>query len=272
MTFTVDQVPLLVTRRIESLTADLPDGYSEILRHLLNNEAKMLRPTLTFLAGNAISYSSVPEPADESELMVYSPDNYLVDAATAIELTHISSLYHDDIIDQDDFRRGVESANKKFGVGKALIAGDYLFAMALELTEHIGNRATQTLIKAFRKMCYGQIYEITREIETMDQYYELIDHKTVALIEGAVELGLIAVSPLPAESEFFSKWLNFAQNFGRAFQIADDRRDNPELLQKVGVNDSQLQNYLDRAQSAASKLSNPRTEVELQHLIDKISK
>jgi geranylgeranyl pyrophosphate synthase len=245
----------LITERIIELTETQPSGIPELLQHLLNTKAKMLRPTLTFLAAGV-------DLADER--VWQEVPARLVDAGAAIELVHISSLYHDDIIDSDDFRRGVSSANAEFGVPKALIAGDFLFALALDLAVNLSFASVRILTEAFRKMCYGQMFEITRTVETLDQYYELIDHKTVQLMISAVKLGLELNENGENESD---AWSEFTFNFGRAFQLADDRRDNAEVLERVGADWAEFESYSSRARRAAGRFSNPRLTETLQTLI-----
>jgi heptaprenyl diphosphate synthase len=246
------RINTLITDRIIDLTAAQPSGIPELLQHLLNSRAKMLRPTLTFLAAGV----------DLEDLRAVPPS--LVDAGAAIELVHISSLYHDDIIDSDDFRRGVSSANAEFGIPKALIAGDFLFALALDLAVNLSYASVRILTEAFHKMCYGQMFEITRTVDTLYQYYDLIDHKTVQLMISAVKLGL----ELNPNSEIQrDAWLDYAFNFGRAFQLADDRRDNAEVLERVGADAAEFDLHRSRARQAAARFSSPRLTEALQTLI-----
>jgi heptaprenyl diphosphate synthase len=248
----------LITNRIIELTDAQPSGIPLLLQHLLNTKAKMLRPTLTFLAAGS----------DLTDERVWQDvPARLIDAGAAIELVHISSLYHDDIIDSDDFRRGVSSANAKFGIPKALIAGDFLFALALDLAINLGFTSVQILTEAFRKMCFGQMFEITRTIENLEQYYKLIDNKTVQLMLSAVKLGLELNPEREAEADL---WLEFTFNFGRAFQLADDRRDHAEVLERVGADGAEFDYYSARAVGVAAEFRKAGLAETLKTLVKQL--
>ncbi len=115
----------------------------EAARLLLEAGGKRFRPTLVFLAGH------FGDPTDPR----------LVGAAVAIELTHLSTLYHDDVMDEAEIRRGARSANARYGNKVAILTGDYLFARASEVTAGLGTEATAVLARAIARLVEGQIRE-----------------------------------------------------------------------------------------------------------------
>jgi len=209
------------------------DKYLNIFTHLNNQTGKLIRPKIV------LSFAQLIEPKLENQ----SPESLqqfeqtVIDYATAIELTHISSLFHDDIIDHDDFRRGIQSVNKKYGLEKALISGDLLFADALFLVQN-HTTSTKILNTAFSKMCYGQMFELMEEIDNKDKYYTLIANKTTALFQAAGQLGmLVNQNYSPEQIKTFHTWL---YGYGLAFQIADDLDDDPELLKSLDIGEKDL--------------------------------
>jgi geranylgeranyl pyrophosphate synthase len=209
-----ENVANLVNNHILKLINQYPDNFKPILTQILTTKAKMVRPSLVEFAFNTLQLQSENPPSfgenpPSAEGVAGLPDGVvdkaLLNAMTAIELTHISSLYHDDIIDGDDIRRGVASVNAEFGEAKALIGGDIVFSLALKCLKDLPNEATQILATAFDKMCQGQMIELVEQIYTLDQYLNLIHLKTGALIEAAIELGiLVAQSEIPNQVD--SDW------------------------------------------------------------------
>lgn len=182
---------------------------SETSTHLLRAGGKRIRPTLVM-----ISSRSGDNAGEDSDL-----------AAAAVELVHLATLYHDDVIDQTDTRRGVPTAHSKWGSEIAVLAGDYLFARACELGAQAGGEVPAILSRSLADVCEGQIAEmeavgdIGRPVE---HYLETIRRKTAALFRAACELGAATAG---APEDVRSNLIAYGENLGIAFQIIDDLLD-----------------------------------------------
>lgn len=199
----------LVQEEIELVLQNLTDEVevqeplkSKLLQ-LLNAPSKHIRPLISFLYLKALGIV-----IDETQILYQS----------AIELVHNASLIHDDVIDESEKRRGVETLNSKFGNKLAVISGDYLLSLALDKVLKIGS---VELVKMFSDtlavMSMGEInqYFSKFKIPTIEEYLEKSRQKTAKLFETA-----LCGSLLIANSK--ENGLEFAKNFGIAFQIRDD--------------------------------------------------
>jgi heptaprenyl diphosphate synthase len=181
----------------------------EAAGYLLAAGGKRLRPTLVLLAGHT------GDPGNPQ----------LVDAAVAIELTHLSSLYHDDVMDEAEVRRGARSANARYDNKVAVLTGDYLFARASEVTAGLGAEATRVLARAIARLVQGQIREVRGAApgeDPVEHYLAVLADKTGALIAAACRLG----GRLAGASENVVEALTeYGERVGRAFQLGDDLLD-----------------------------------------------
>jgi heptaprenyl diphosphate synthase len=181
----------------------------EAASYLVAAGGKRLRPTLVLLAGHT------GDPADPR----------LVGAAVAIELTHLSSLYHDDVMDEAEVRRGARSANARYDNKVAVLTGDYLFARASEVTAGLGTEATRVLARAIARLVQGQIREVRGPDPGEDQvehYLAVLADKTGALIAAACRLGgRLAGAP----ADVVEALTEYGERVGRAFQLGDDLLD-----------------------------------------------
>jgi heptaprenyl diphosphate synthase len=202
--------------RVEAALAtavDTADGFvAEAAGVLLTAGGKRFRPTCVLLAGH------LGDPDDPK----------LVPAAVAIELTHLSTLYHDDVIDEAELRRGTTSANARYGNLVAILTGDYLFARASEVTADLGPEATRILARTVARLVQGQIAEARGPQQGQDpveHYLAVLAEKTGALIGTACRLGaeLSGADPLAV-----SAVTEFGERLGVAFQLADDLLDIAE--------------------------------------------
>ena len=181
----------------------------EAAGYLVSAGGKRLRPTLVLLAGH------VGDPEADA----------LVGAAVAIELTHLSSLYHDDVMDEAEVRRGMRSANARFDNKVSILTGDYLFARASEVTAGLGTEATRVLARAIARLVEGQIREVRGPLDGEDpveQYLGVLADKTGALIAAACRLGGY-LSGAPPEA--VAALDEYGERVGRAFQLGDDLLD-----------------------------------------------
>lgn len=205
---------------IEATNASRYPFVSEPSTHLLMAGGKRLRPTLVVLASRAGTPGSLPTDL----------------AAAAIELVHLATLYHDDVIDGMATRRGVPTAQAKWGTEIAVLAGDYLFARACVLGAKAGGNVPTILAEAISKVCEGQIVEtaaLGNAQRTVEDYLETIGLKTAALFKASCDLGS-ATSGVDGGTR--DALVRFGESLGFAFQIVDDLLDivgDPETTGKV---------------------------------------
>ena len=146
--------------------------------------------------------------------------------ATALELIHTASLVHDDIIDTSKKRRGVETANSKYGAQIAVLVGDYLFAKAFQLVAEnsYGAEVTTILSKLVKNLCVGEIMQDRSlyEVPTLTEYYTRINLKTAIFLSSCCRLGAIVANMTEREIENLTA---YGSGLGLAFQIVDDLLD-----------------------------------------------
>ncbi|MDO5860491.1 short chain isoprenyl diphosphate synthase IdsA [Methanobrevibacter sp.] len=206
-----------ITKTIEEeLSTITPDNLSEASVYLTRAGGKMLRPALTLITAEAVGGNR---------------ENALKSAA-AIELIHTFSLIHDDIMDDDDMRRGMPSVHKVWGEDVAILAGDTLFSKAFEIiigtegtTSEQNNQSLATVADACVKICEGQASDMGFEDRfdvTEDEYMEMIFKKTGALIAAATKAGAIMGG---ATQEVIDAMYEYGRLIGLAFQIQDDYLD-----------------------------------------------
>ena len=206
--------------RVETLLRDVVRSdypfVDEASQHLVAAGGKRYRPLITLLAAAA---AGPPEPAAVARL---ADNDDVVRAAVAIELTHLSTLYHDDVMDEATVRRGAEAANHRWGNTVAILTGDFLFARASELTADLGTDATRILARTIAVLCEGQIRETVGPPEGGDllqHYLRVVAEKTGSLIATAGRLGATfggGINPVIADLT------RYAELFGVAFQLSDD--------------------------------------------------
>lgn len=175
-------------------------------RYLLEAGGKRVRPMLTLLAAQ-LGTGNNPQ---------------VITAAQAIEITHLASLYHDDVMDEAQMRRGVPSAQYVWGNSVAVLTGDLLFARASKLVASLGERAIKLQTDTFERLCLGQLHETIGprdDEDPIDQYIQVLSDKTGSLIAAAAQLGVI-FSNAPAEYE--QPVVIFGEKIGIAFQLIDD--------------------------------------------------
>lgn len=186
-----------------------PGMLEETSKYLLNAGGKRFRPMLVLVCGY---FGNAEDPR-------------LVTASVALELTHLASLYHDDVIDEGDSRRGIPSANARWDNTVAILTGDFLFARASEIMSELGNEPTRLLARTIATLCDGQIREVSlagRTDQTVDFYMGTIRRKTSALIATAARIGgLMSDAP----TEYLDILEGFGEELGTAFQLSDDIMD-----------------------------------------------
>jgi heptaprenyl diphosphate synthase len=200
--------------RVEALLLQTAGGsahplVAEASTHLARAGGKRLRPALVLIASHA------GEPGRRATDL----------AGAAIELVHLASLYHDDVIDQTVTRRGVPTVHSKWGVEVAVLSGDYLFACGCGLGAEAGGEVPAILARAIAEVCEGQIVEtasVGDTARTVEQYMATIGGKTAALFRAACELG---ATTSDADAQARAALVDYGEALGLAFQMVDDLLD-----------------------------------------------
>jgi len=200
-----DRMALVEQRLTEATQADTP-FLTEIAQHLLSAGGKRYRPLLAQVAAEL-----GPNLGDES-----------VEAGVAVELVHLGSLYHDDVIDEADSRRGKPSVNTNWSNTVAILAGDFLLARASEVAAPLGEEAVALIARTYAVLCEGQVSELVYADDLShgaDGYHTVIGGKTASLIRTSARLGAITGGADRDSVEAISEW---AWEMGMVFQITDD--------------------------------------------------
>lgn len=145
-----------------------------------------------------------------------------VEAGVAVELVHLGSLYHDDVIDEADTRRGKVSVNENWTNTIAILAGDFLLARASEVAAPLGTEAVGLIARTYATLCEGQVLELQLAGDLdhgPEEYYRVIGGKTASLIRTSARLGAMTGGADAETIEAISDW---AWEMGLVFQLADD--------------------------------------------------
>lgn len=178
----------------------------ETAHHLLAAGGKRLRPLLTLLT------AQYGDPTRQG----------VIAAAVACEITHLATLYHDDVMDEASLRRGVESANIRWGNTIAILTGDFLFAKSSDLLADLGPEAVRLQARTFERLVVGQIMEVQGPAsgqDLLEHYLKVVADKTGSLIAASARYGAM-VSGAPAD--ITDTVTLFGEKIGVAFQLADD--------------------------------------------------
>lgn len=199
---------------------------TEVASHLLSAGGKRVRPGFCIAASRVGGGDST---SDEAVL-----------GGAAVELVHLGSLYHDDVMDDANTRRTVESVNARWGNLRAILAGDFLLARASEIAAGLGTEVAGLLASTIARLCEGQVREL-QDAYNVDRseeaYVASIDGKTAALFATACRIGGIVAE---LERPTIDALTEFGHSYGMAFQIIDDVLDvtaTDEQLGKPAGND-----------------------------------
>ncbi|MBN2251152.1 MAG: polyprenyl synthetase family protein [Candidatus Altiarchaeota archaeon] len=188
---------------IEESLKGRPEKLYEASNHLSLAGGKMVRPMLCILSCRAVG--GRPEDAYRT--------------AAAVELIHTFTLIHDDIMDNDDLRRGRPSVHKIYGLPTAILAGDLLFSKAFEICDP---KAAGVLAKASSRICEGQEMDMSFEERPSvpeKEYLEMIEKKTAVLLSAAAQAGAVVGGGSPGQADALA---SYGTCLGMAFQIRDD--------------------------------------------------
>ena len=210
-------------RRVEPLlTANVVtgDGFLDsVTTHLIAAGGKRLRPLLALAAA-----TGGEREATHDDLL----------GAVAVELVHLASLYHDDVLDEATIRRNVESVNSRFGNLVAIVAGDYLLARSAAIAASLGTEIAGLLAETLARLCQGQVSEVRSAFQitrSHADYTTAIAGKTAALMSTSCRIGALTGGLAPDEVDALTE---YGHCFGMVFQIRDDILD-------ITATDGQLQ-------------------------------
>lgn len=179
---------------------------TEAARHLVHAGGKRFRPLLVLLAAQ---FGDAHAPG-------------IVPSAVVVELTHLATLYHDDVMDEAEVRRGVPSANARWDNSVAVLTGDFLFSKASHILADLGPEAVRIQAEAFERLVTGQILETVGPRDgrdPVDHYLEVIAGKTSSLIAVSCRFGAMMSG---ADESVVDIVTQYGERVGTAFQLADD--------------------------------------------------
>ncbi|MBX6721773.1 MAG: polyprenyl synthetase family protein [Dactylosporangium sp.] len=182
---------------------------TEAARHLVDAGGKRFRPLLVLLAAH-LGDADAPE---------------VVRSAVVMELTHLATLYHDDVMDEAQIRRGAPSANRRWSNSVAILVGDYLFSRAADLAADLGTEAVRIQARTFTRLVHGQIAETVGPRPGADpvaHYLQVIADKTGSLIATCAQFGAMFGK---APAEVVRAVAGYGETIGVAFQLSDDLLD-----------------------------------------------
>ena len=179
---------------------------NETSRHLVVAGGKRFRPLITILGS----------------LVGTGINDRVIKAAAVCELTHLATLYHDDVMDEAPLRRGVESANSRWGNSVAILTGDYLFAKMSQILAELGPEAVKLQADTFERLVIGQILETQGPgsyEDPLEHYLKVVADKTGSLIATSLRFGSMFAGGTKEEIDTLTE---FGEKIGIAFQLADD--------------------------------------------------
>lgn len=190
----------------ESVSVD--DGFlASVTRHLIDAGGKRIRPIL------AVASAAAGDAEISREVLL---------AGAAVELVHLASLYHDDVMDDADRRRNVESVNARWGNLVAIVAGDFLLAKAAGIAARLGQDIAELLADTLSLLCTGQILEVQSAYSlnrTRSSYFEAISGKTASLMATSCRIGASAAG---LSESHINAVTEIGHSLGMVFQIRDD--------------------------------------------------
>ena len=197
----------VVESRLREAVASTDALADSASRHLVEAGGKRARPMLTLLAASLGHHPTDPR---------------VVEAAVVVELTHLASLYHDDVMDSAPTRRGAPAAHQVWGNNVAILTGDLLFARASNLVADLGPEAVRIQAATFERLCLGQLHETVGprpDEDPVAHYLRVLSDKTASLIATAGRFGALFAG---ADAATVDVLVRYGEDVGVAFQLADD--------------------------------------------------
>lgn len=183
---------------------------TELSAHLVEAGGKRVRPALCLIASQVHEPDSAPARPEA------------VQGAVAVELVHIGTLCHDDVLDNAETRRSAPSVNAKWGNQRAILAGDYLLSRAGEVAASLGSEVAGLIAETITRLCEGQIVELETAYDTSRSehlYEQAIEGKTAVLLSSSCRIGAMAADLPSATADALGE---FGHAYGMAFQVVDD--------------------------------------------------
>ena len=211
------ELALVEKALLESTRSEYP-FVSETSRHLVVAGGKRFRPLLVLLAAE---FGDPKSPA-------------VIPAAVVVELTHLATLYHDDVMDEATMRRGASSANARWDNTVAILTGDFLFARTSQILAGLGPDAVRIQAETFERLCTGQIKETVGPLDGEDpvkHHLSVLSEKTGSLIATSGRFGTMLSG---CDQEVIDVLTNFGEQIGVAFQLADDIVDITSVSEQSG--------------------------------------
>lgn len=208
-----------VETALEGHVVSEADFVTEAARHLMAAGGKRFRPLLVLLAAECGPHAASDE---------------VITAACVVELTHLASLYHDDVMDEAALRRGADSANARWDNHVAILTGDWLFSKSSELTADLGPDAVRIQAKTFSRLVEGQILETVEPASpevALDHHLRVVAGKTGSLIATSALYGARFGGAAPEVEEALAA---YGEIVGTAFQISDDILDIASETEESG--------------------------------------
>jgi heptaprenyl diphosphate synthase len=211
-------IEIELRRAVEAPTAAM----TEMAGHLLGAGGKRVRPLFAIAAGGC-------KPGHEG-----AADLDVVRGGVSVELVHLGSLLHDDVIDEAVTRRGIESVNARWGNLRAILAGDFLLAKASEIAASLGTEVAGLLAATIGRLCEGEVIELNDAYDvdrTDEAYRRAIEGKTASLLSTACRIGGIVAE---LDRPEIDRLTDFGLAYGMAFQIVDDILDVVATDEQLG--------------------------------------
>ncbi len=211
-----DDLAVLESALQRSVESDDP-FLAQVAGHLIGAGGKRLRPALSLTAAAVGGVEAVPD---------------VVGGGVSVELVHLGSLYHDDVMDEGTSRRGVETVNARWGNLVAILAGDFLLARASEIAASLGTEVAGLLAATIARLCEGQVGELRTAFDvsrTEEAYLASIAGKTASLMSASCRIGALTAS---LDRPHVDALTSYGHAFGMVFQIRDD------ILDVVSTDDS----------------------------------
>jgi heptaprenyl diphosphate synthase len=199
------QLELIEAALLKAAEAD-SDMVTEAAQHIIAAGGKRFRPLLVILG---------------SSIGPHAPTDDVVKAAVVVELTHVASLYHDDVMDEARIRRGSVSANSRWGNTVAILVGDLLFARASDIVAELGPEFVRLQARTFSRLVQGQIAETVGPsgADPLDHYLRVVADKTGSLIATSALFG----SKISRATPYLQRVMaDFGEQIGVVFQLSDD--------------------------------------------------
>ncbi|MFC7098794.1 geranylfarnesyl diphosphate synthase [Halobaculum marinum] len=246
---TAERVLAAVEQRREHVNAAIdedlpmaePERLYEATRYILEAGGKRLRPTAALLVGEALAEVDADDATDYRSFPALDGDEFdLMRAAVSVEVIQSFTLIHDDIMDEDDLRRGEPAVHRAYDTETAILAGDTLYAKAFELLSDTGADPANTvdavnrLASACTRICEGQSLDVdfeSRDDVTPEEYLEMVELKTAVLYGASAAIPAVLMG---ADDETVEALYQYGVDSGRAFQIQDDVLDLTVPSEKLG--------------------------------------